>query len=285
MKSQYDSQSAFAPHANEGGVRYRYTFPGGQHLDSLLVVKQSKVLVVSLHGAIDRKKYTLPRFERFRTLRQYSCSSLYIGDATLWASDELELAWFTGWEGVDLFPILSEMITRAADAAKCEHIIVNGGSGGGFAALQVSALIPGSTAVVYNPQTSIWKYLHPQWPLMPQKRYLRYVWPEFYGHENNFDFSRDWTEVFGDRLSAVRRYTTPQRNSIVYLINQLDNHHVEDHLNPFAAAVGNRTPLRIVEYEGEPGHSPTSAQQFGQGLYAAAEWKGFDLTCSAKGSS
>lgn len=270
---RYEAPELFQPDPRPGGTRYRHTLASGQHIESLLVAKESDALLVSLHGAIDRKKYSLPRFERFRTLRDYPASSLYVGDPALWNSEDLELAWFTGWSGYDFYPVLAQMITATASAIGAEHVIINGGSGGGFAALQVSALVPGSVAVAYNPQTSIYRYLHPRWPHMPQKRYLRHVWPEL---EVN-DLSEDWTAPLGERLSAVKRYSISRDNRVVYMINQQDEHHISDHLEPFRAAHANADALQVIEYDGGSGHNPTTPAQFRTGLVAAAEWSGFSL--------
>ena len=244
------------------------------------MTKPSETLVVSFHGAIDRKKYELPRFERFKSLNKFSVSALYLGDPSLWAGPDLELAWHSGWEGMDMYPIYADLIETAAAKIGARNIVLNGGSGGGFAALQVSALIPDSVAVVYNPQTSIHSYMHPRWPLMPQKRYIRDVWPHLLDVDaSKFDFTKDWTLPLGDRLSAVRRYATPRENRVLYMLNMQDVHHVEDHYKPFAEAMAAHThnKLRTLEYDGGDGHNPTSFAQFKEGLVAAGEWVGFQL--------
>lgn len=270
---EYGMLDRFSPDSRPGASRYRYTFPTGERVDSLLVTRNSSVLVVSLHGAIDRRRYGLPRFERLRTLRTYNVSSLYIGDPSLWLDSSLELAWFTGWENLDFYPILADMISRAAAAVSADNIWINGGSGGGFAALQVAALLPGSMAIVYNPQTSIHRYLHPRWPFMPQKKYLKHVWPDL----NVSDFTQDWTLPMGDRLSAVRRYSTPKENRVVYLINEQDQHHVDDHLLPFLDNCARPESVRVTRYNGGEGHIPVNPAQFGIGLRNAASWCEVDI--------
>lgn len=272
--SNYRNLSEFAPLHGAGASRYRTTFTGGQILDSLLVSKDSDVLVVSFHGALDRKKYSLPRFERLRALRCLDVSSFYIGDPALWMSDSLELAWYGGWAAVDLYPLLAEMIAKVADAVSARHVWVTGSSGGGLAALQVSALMAESVAIVYNAQTSVREYLHPQWPHMPQFRYVESVLPELGLDRVAVEGDGDWTRVLDDRLSAVRRYSSPRENRVVYVINENDSHHVDAHLRPFEDAIVERDRLQVVPYKGAAGHAPPPPAVFKSGLVVASDWCG-----------
>ncbi|WP_443347913.1 hypothetical protein [Arthrobacter rhombi] len=266
----------FEPVDGLGQSRYRHTLPGDCHMDALLVNKESDTLVVAFHGALNRQKYAPPRYERFRSLDKFSVSALYLGDPALYIGPKLELAWYTGWHGLDLYPLFAAMITAAAAKIGASNIVLTGGSGGGFAALQVSALIPESVAVVYNPQTSIYAYEHPKWPYMPQRSYIRHVWPELLdGPAADFDFSTDWTVPMGDRLSAVRRYSTPRDNRVVFMINRQDTHHIEKHFKPFADVMEvNPARLKVIEYDGGSGHNPTTFAQFKEALDGAVDWVG-----------
>lgn len=57
---QVADADSFAPVGELGVARYRHTFTGDRHLDALLVNKGTEVLIVTFHGALDRKRYTLP---------------------------------------------------------------------------------------------------------------------------------------------------------------------------------------------------------------------------------
>lgn len=107
---------------------------------------------------------------------------------------------------------------------------------------------------------------------MPQNRYIRDVWPELVNLET-YDYSHDWTLPLGDRLSAVRRYRSPQKNKVVFMINTEDTHHFEYHFKPFESAIqasGNN--MRTLTYQGGEGHNPTTFKQFKEGLDVALEW-------------
>ncbi|WP_424572296.1 hypothetical protein [Arthrobacter sp. 'calajunan'] len=251
------------------------------HLDALLVNRKSDTLVVSLHGALDRKRYRLPRFERLASIDQFSVSALYISDPSLWVDDELTLAWYAGWPGMDLYPRLATLINDTAKAIDAKNIVLTGSSGGGFASLQISALIDKSLAIVFNPQTSIYAYEHPKWPHMPQRWLLRKIWNNLPGIDpEKFDFSYDWTEQLGDRLSAVRRYMLPRKNYVYYLNNTQDTHHLDKHFSPLAKVLRhvNSDHFRVENYVGGEGHRPPSPYEFHSGLTSAASWRGFSLS-------
>lgn len=273
------SYSDFKPFTDSPASKYRYTFEGGQHLDALLVNRSAETLIVSFHGALDRSHYTLPRFERLASLSQFQASALYIADPSLWIDDELTLAWYGGWESVDLYPIIAGLITDTANSVGAKNIMLTGSSGGGFASLQISALIPKSLAVVFNPQTSIYAYEHPKWPMMPQRWYLRKIWNNLPGIDpETFDFSHDWTASLGDRLSALSTYSKIKDNFVYYLNNTQDHHHVNEHYEPFSEIMNEHPKnFKVENYHGGEGHRPPSPSEFRDGLVNAANWLGYDI--------
>lgn len=50
-----DDVRAFAVAPEPGAQRFRHVYSGGQQLDALLVNRGSRTLLVSFHGALDRK--------------------------------------------------------------------------------------------------------------------------------------------------------------------------------------------------------------------------------------
>src|SRR5699024_8399640 len=75
--------AGFSPLSGLGVSRYRYSYPHSRHLDSLLVAKESDTLIVQFHGAVNREKVMLPRFERLATLSSQNVSSMYFADPGL----------------------------------------------------------------------------------------------------------------------------------------------------------------------------------------------------------
>ena len=107
-----------------GATQYQYKYSEGPKLDALLVNKGSDTLVVSLHGALNRQRFTLPRYERLRTLTAYSVSSMYFTDPTLYLDDQLQLGWYTGWKGQDVQAHIAEWIIAAQKAVSASKVII-----------------------------------------------------------------------------------------------------------------------------------------------------------------
>lgn len=263
----------------EGASRYRRPFENGTYLDALLLDKGADTLIVTFHGALARGKYMLPRFERLATLRNLPVNSLFFGDPALMISDQLELAWFTGWEGIDLHAVIADWVKSAADQLGCSQVILSGSSGGGFAALQISALVEGSVAVVFNPQTRIDRYYVKGNPrnLAAQRRYVEIVHPELLGSGGvvDFDFSPGWAAQLGESASVIRRYEGGFSNYVLYCTSPSDFHH-EQHYRPFMEAVkaaGGSGRVESYIYDDFVGHNPPKVK-----TYLAALERGIEIS-------
>ncbi|MGA6128340.1 MULTISPECIES: hypothetical protein [unclassified Microbacterium] len=233
--------------------------PGGV-LDGALLRQDSDTLIVTFHGLLDRQRFQIPRFERARSTEPFGTSCLYWADPSLWLDPKLKLAWFTGIREIDLFQRLADLSTVIAAQVGASRVIFTGSSGGGFAALQVSALVPGSTALVFNPQTAIYRYL-----TSTQRRYLANCLPEVLNDSSpeSFDFSDDWSAAFDDRYSAVRRYAEPTGTRVFYHSNTLDWHD-QEHRQPFESVANASETARVTlfTYEQGGGHQPPSPGRF-----------------------
>lgn len=175
-----DRVAEFPETQSLGATQYQHKYSEGPKLDALLVNKGSDTLVVSLHGALNRQRFTLPRYERLRTLTAYSVSSMYFTDPTLYLDDQLQLGWYTGWKGQDVQSHIAEWIIAAQKAVSASKVIISGSSGGGFGALQISSKIPGSLAVVFNPSVYIRGYLNngEKGAHATERKYVTSVHPE-----------------------------------------------------------------------------------------------------------
>lgn len=264
-----------------GAQKYRHRYPGGQMLDALLVNRGSPTLMVSLHGALDRKIFSIPRFERLRSLLSYRVSSLYFADPSLHIAPSLELAWYTGWEGTDVHRDIARWIMATAEEIGAEDVVLTGSSGGGFAALMLAALIPDSKAVVFNPQVDIQLYeADGKYPHAAKRSYIRHVWPELAAELDieRFDFREDWSEPIEFRTSAVSRFARPRETQILFVSNRRDEHHDQVHLAAFREVIGiDRDRFRTMVYDGPPGHHPPDRDRFDDALRYASRWTGFEL--------
>lgn len=267
----------FAPSPDEGASRYRHLLPSGEPFDALLVNKSSDVLVVSLHGALDRNKYTLPRFERMRTILANDVSSMYFSDPALSREKHIQLGWYTGWEGFDAQQIIADWSITAAKTVGATRILFAGSSGGGFASLQVSALVRGSVSLSFNPQTSIQGYLTrgEAKGIDAQRKYVEVVRPDLAtANIWKMDYSKPWDLPAGDRMSALRRYSEPLGN-YVYTVQNINDFHYKDHYYPLLGACargGNLGRLRVDEYEGGHLHDSPPHPKVLTALAAALDW-------------
>lgn len=243
----------------QGASRYRYVYPNGLFLDAFFVNKGGNTLIVQFHGAVDRTRTILPRFERLATLLETEYSSIIFADPTLWIDEIIQLGWYTGVPGQNVQHDIASMVESIARQFGFERIICVGASGGGFAALQVSALIPGSVSVPINPQTSIANYFvdGDRSLIGPQRYWAKNARASELppGHPEEF-FVGDWTRSMPSECSVLRRYEDPVDNEILFVIN-INDFHFEDHWLPFLGACargGNLTNVKVVEYSGPDGH-------------------------------
>ena len=258
-----------------GALRYSQKMDNGTPLDILALRQPSDVLVVALHGALDRTRFTIPRFEWLTTVRSTGFSYLGFADPSLHLTRKLELSWFTGSSKQDLIPVLQSWVLAAATSFGASKVVITGSSGGGFASLQLARVVPGAVACVFNPQTAINRYVVPRWGTRAQRRYLEVVMPELMpANPEDLDGPDDWTLPLGDRLSAVRAYSHGPGSKVIYNANLSDWHH-ETHYLPFVDAVeqaGNSQYLRRVEYDQGAGHPLPTRDHFIDGITAAAGW-------------
>src|SRR5699024_2072505 len=116
-------------------------------------------LTVMFQTAIDRARVHLPIFQRVRFQKELGAGPVVaFADPTLDMSRELRLGWYLGNEELDLHRSIANAVRVLAEQLGVKNIVLQGGSGGGFAALQVGSRIPGSHVVAANPQTDLRRY-------------------------------------------------------------------------------------------------------------------------------
>lgn len=206
---------------------------------------------------------------------------MLLADPCLHMSAALELAWYTGWRGVDLPRDMARWIGLSAEAIGAERIVLTGSSGGGFAALMLASLLPDSVAVLFNPQVDISLYeVDGPHPHSAKRAYLRHVWPDLAEQLDveRFDFRTDWAAPIAHRTSAVARFAELRETRILYVSNRNDTHHHDVHLSALRDALGSDPErFRTMVHDGPHGHHPPSREVFDEALRYASRWTGFDL--------
>lgn len=120
---------------------------------------RGEVLTVLFQGAVDRAKMRLPIFLRWRYQLELGLGpTLAVADPTLDLSGSMRLGWYLGTEHDELTPQIASAIRRTAEALGVRRIVLAGSSGGGFAALQVGALLPEAVVLAMSPQTDLRQY-------------------------------------------------------------------------------------------------------------------------------
>jgi hypothetical protein len=201
-------------------------------------------MLVTLHGAADAARRARPVFNGFNP-DLADCIQVAVSDPSLQVPGEFAIAWFAGHQGFDTPALLARAFAEMARTWGVERTIFFGTSGGGFAALAQSHAMPGSIAVVGNPQTRIAGY---HAPLVAA--YREACWP---GLADNAALDQvtmaDCTRLYGAGFA----------NTVVYVQSLGDRHHRRAHMLPFAAAIaGRREADRVLfhsEFHGVHGHS------------------------------
>lgn len=130
----------------------------GLPLRMLFEPANSETLVISLHGAMNRGRFRIPRFEWRRTLNRLDSARLYLSDSTLEINGSLEIGWYIGTEGQDLIADYAAVVNQIIAAGGYSRVVCVGSSAGGYGALALSRRIPNSVAVAFSPQTTIGGY-------------------------------------------------------------------------------------------------------------------------------
>lgn len=151
-----------------------------------------------------------------------------IADPSLDDDVSLSLAWYTGGPNDNFTTNLLATLSALQESLDRELIFI-GGSGGGFAALNIASNFKGdSTALVWNPQTDLYEYAE-----RFVKAYLRsrfnFAYATLASSEwKQFCKSRTDSKVPTNVLSS-ETLTTPRR--LIYLQNSADWHRTK-HLLP-----------------------------------------------------
>jgi pimeloyl-ACP methyl ester carboxylesterase len=236
--------------------RQRHVIAPGQHetysLDCLVIPRDSRTLVVALHGALNREVYTLPRFEWRTTLEPRNESLLFLADTALQASSDLKLAWYTGSASDDLTARYAALVRSVAVQCGADQIVLLGFSGGGFAALALAPLLAGSVALAFSPQVSIGNYYR-----VFADAYAEALFPQL----GSFDEAE---AAYGHRLNLLESYKDPDMNTnFVYVQNSGDAHHVSHHYRPFRELTEDRAGATFVLDHESDTHSVPSKERVG----------------------
>ena len=219
---------------------------GSQGLEVLLdgidrlQVNERHVLVNFSADVSDRANKTGPFFSGVTIAKQMGMPLLAIADPTVTRDKRVSLGWYLGNED---YPDLIADIVKLLDAFALRHkckLFVLGGSGGGFATLNIWPLLAGNAySIACNPQTSIRRF----WPKQVTD-YLRHAWPTTWdmliGKDATFRNVAEGREAAATVLDALNlsddvTQIEPKYTHGIYLQNRSD-WHVKEHALPYMTA-------------------------------------------------
>lgn len=189
-----------------------------------------------------------------------------IADASLDEDPSLSLAWYTGGPNDNFIANLTRLL-EAIQRVLLREMVFVGGSGGGFAALNIARHFDAPCSIlVWNPQTDIYEY---------SERFVRSFLKSRFNFANSSLTREDWKDFCRIRTDAkistnvlsAETVRTPRR--IAYLQNASDWHR-EKHLGalwrtvsdtPAAEGMNAIDPDHVVFVkEFAEGHAPPSAK-------------------------
>lgn len=198
----------------------------GSPLDILRIDKGSDTTVVVFHSSLSQSVRTIPVFSGLGVLSGMHANIICVSDPTLELNEKLKLAWFAGNSKQHLQRDLPQILGKLLDEQSAKHVIFFGASGGGFASMYYSAAFPDSLAIPLNPQTNIRRF--------PESAVLSYARVAF-GARSIEQARNHLINSITDDLRDV--YRSGSRNTIAYVQNYMDTHHVYRHMQPFLSAI------------------------------------------------
>lgn len=222
-------------------------------MSTYMVDRPGDVLTVYFHGATDRAKFSMPRYERMRSMSELGLGPvMFFSDASLDLDSRMILSWYVGTEDLDLHREIAHMICAYAEHKGIDKVLLVGNSGGGFAALQIGAYLEGARVVSFNPQIRVDDYA----PRIADTAH----WA-LYGRQTVSD-----DPIHAPRMDLIERYRRIGFAQDVELIqNPGDDHHYKEHFLPFCAAFENsgngHRLLQHTPFLG-PGHRVPPADEY-----------------------
>ncbi|MGP5048475.1 hypothetical protein [Glutamicibacter ardleyensis] len=208
-----------------------------------------RAIPIFFSGAISNRTTQLgPFFSGLGMTKKLDLPLIAIADPTLDDDRSLKLGWYLGNATDNLNKNLSETLDTLHQILGKELILV-GGSGGGFAALNAGLDTKVSTTtLVWNPQTDIFEY---------SSRFVKDYLRSQYNFSHDTLRRDDWKKYcrtrtdIATRTSVITASTLLRPRRLVYLQNSGDSHRT-DHLLPLWTAT---TTGELVEGQNLLGHS------------------------------
>lgn len=199
---------------------------------------ESDYVLVCFTAAQDkRKKYSAPFFSGLGISDASNLTAFSFSDSSLAFSKNLALSWYAGNELHNNFPEKIALICDYLVEKFNKKIIFLGGSGGGFASLNIQQRMRyknNTISIVFNPQTDLMNYGHTQ-----VAKYMHYSYPSkqkvnnFLLDSGNFDKSKIH-ELGGFLDCNIKHKLIRDENcKVIMLMDGFDHPHIRLHVKPY----------------------------------------------------
>ncbi|MBY5924885.1 MULTISPECIES: hypothetical protein [unclassified Halomonas] len=211
-------------------------------------------IFVLFSGARDPNRHPLPKFDRWKWREKFPGIVVNISDPSLYFNNKrLRIGWYFGDRKNNFSSLIAEVVLELAAFFEVDasNIIFYGSSAGGFAAITISSLIEGATAVAINPQVVLKNY--------PEAFYNKFLSASL-GVESDTELHHDEKE----RMDAAIQFSTGKNNKCLLVQNIKDYSHLESHYSHFCDVNGGELLGGESEngriytwlYSAENGHGP-----------------------------
>ena len=239
------SLATFTESGLEDGT-YRLSAEGGEVDIMVAFDGRSPVerIPVFLSGALSPGQKALgPVFSGREMCRELGLPFVSLSDPSFELSPSISLGWYAGSEWSGTQELIANTLRAVSDSTG-KALLLIGGSGGGFAALELMIRMDspeGFGALVWNPQLDISKY-----GAEAVARYLATCFPSVYCEFGPDSLDRALSAVeqrFGARTELADGAASGKlRNALI--LQQASDWHLDSHLRPFAEAFGVDVPNR-----------------------------------------
>lgn len=196
------------------------------------------VTLVTFNAALPARVTTYPRFSARPVAAELGVNYLGFADPAQGSAESLPTFWHLSTKRVDTLTLVPAVIQRLLEQHPDQRLVFFGSSAGGFAALNYSAMLPCSTALVMNPRVNV---------MHNPKRFPKYA-PVAHPGADRTRLARSLP------YDMAALYEQPHGNQVVYLQNLQDSNYYRHHYLHFKKAVECRDDVRFVTGNWGEGH-------------------------------
>lgn len=210
--------------------------PGGT-LDLFYEDRGSAVTVAYLHAALPQKVATWPFIGGAGLLKGLPVNRLAIADPNVSHPSSPSTGWYAGTRWFAAQSLIPSLVQHVLASGSGQRALYFGASAGGFGALIMAGKTPGSSAIVVNPRTDLYRGAS-KFPAYAPK-----VFPKLEERHIRQRVIIDAAELHQDG-----------QHKVLYIQNRQDSVYWTQHMMPFREATANNPNIEYLFGEWGVGH-------------------------------